>query len=441
MAGSKVEILMTLYLTVGKRICLGFTAVLTLLVIVWVLAYTGVDGIVYDASQALAEQPSGPRQADGHVHRADQTDRISTALTTARKMKRNITFAGLISVALGGGLAFIIARGITRALEGVIIGLNEGAWQVNDAAGQVSAASQILAQGASEQASSLQEASSALEAMAAMARQNADNAEKCSALMGQANQVISQADATMKETSRAMKEISDASDQIGRIIKVIEEIAFQTNLLALNAAVEAARAGEHGKGFAVVADEVRNLAQRTAEAARETAGLIEETVERVERGVVLNETTNADFGKVGQATAKVSDLVTRITLASSEQAQGVEHINVAVARMDKVTQQNAAGAQESASAAEMLSAQAESVRRMVTELVRLVDGEGPTRGSHRWPTGPWTRAQPKQTAAGNRRSNVGRPDEASQRRPATPNYHSGWRDLTGPAADADLSEF
>jgi len=272
-------------------------------------------------------------------------------------------------------LAVIITRSIVRPINRIIVGLNEGAEQVNDAAGQVATASQQLAEGASEQASALEETSSALEEMAAMTRTNAANAQQANELAGQARAAAETGDQTMSQLNTAMSGINESSSQISKIIKVIEEIAFQTNLLALNAAVEAARAGEHGKGFAVVAEEVRNLAQRCAEAARNTTNLIEGSVTRAKEGTTVADTA----GKVLQAivgdVTQVADLLNGITRASDEQAQGVEQINTAVSQMDKVTQQNAAGAEESASAAEQLSAQAQTVKSMVGDLMALVGGK------------------------------------------------------------------
>ena len=171
-----------------------------------------------------------------------------------------------------------------------------------------------------------------------------------------------------------MQEISKASEETSKIIKTIDEIAFQTNLLALNAAVEAARAGEAGAGFAVVADEVRNLAMRAADAAKNTAALIEGTVKKVSDGTALVKTTNDAFNEVAGSTAKVGELVGEIAAASSEQAQGIEQVNIAVTEMDKVTQQNAATAEESASASEELNAQAEEMKSFVADLAAMVGG-------------------------------------------------------------------
>jgi methyl-accepting chemotaxis protein len=178
----------------------------------------------------------------------------------------------------------------------------------------------------------------------------------------------------MDKLTGSMGEISRASEETSKIVKTIDEIAFQTNLLALNAAVEAARAGEAGSGFAVVADEVRSLAMRAAEAAKNTAGLIEGTVVKVKDGSDLVSKTNKDFNHVADSSAKVTELVGAIATASSEQAQGIQQINTTVSGMDDVVQQNAANAEESASSSEEMSAQAEEMKRIVQELMILVGG-------------------------------------------------------------------
>ena len=295
-------------------------------------------------------------------------------LAVAQNTRRNVAIIGAIVVALGALLAFFISRGIVRTLTQIITGLNEGADQVNDAAEQVSMTSQQLAEGAGEQASSLEETSSALEEMAAMTRTNAENAKQANELAEQAQSNADQGGQTMHQLNDAMGAINKASGEISKIIKVIEEIAFQTNLLALNAAVEAARAGEHGKGFAVVADEVRNLAMRAAEAARETTGLIDGSVARAKEGTDAAGNAGKALELIVTDVSKVAELLNGISQASNEQALGVEQVNIAVSQMDKVTQQNAAGAEESASAAEELSAQAQTVKGMVSELVMLVGG-------------------------------------------------------------------
>ena len=286
-----------------------------------------------------------------------------------------------VIMGLGGALAFLVLAILfiilTRTIKTIrrMAGtLNDGTEQVVASTTQVSSSSQSLAEGASTQAASIEETSSSLEEMASMTRQNAENASAADSLMKDANRVVDQANEAMTELTSSIEEITKASEETSKIIKTIDEIAFQTNLLALNAAVEAARAGEAGAGFAVVADEVRNLALRAADAARNTASLIEGTLKKVEGGSELVDRTNSEFKCVAESASKVGELVAEIAEASREQAQGIEQINKAVADMDRVVQQVAANGEESASASEEMHAQAEQMRQIVNELIYLVSG-------------------------------------------------------------------
>ncbi len=291
--------------------------------------------------------------------------------------------ATVLGVILAMGLGLLISRGINRSLTRITQGMSEGADQVASASAQVSSSSQSMAEGASEQAASIEESSSSMEEMASMTKQNAENAGNADGLMKDTNQVIDSANTSMQQLTQSMDEISKASEETSKIIKTIDEIAFQTNLLALNAAVEAARAGEAGAGFAVVADEVRNLAMRAADAAKNTAQLIEGTVKKVNDGSSLVANTSEAFGQVAESAQKVGTLVSEITQASREQSNGIDQVNIAISEMDKVVQQNAANAEESASASEEMNAQAEQLKDYVSELVLMVTGKtGQGQGSY-----------------------------------------------------------
>ncbi len=331
-----------------------------------------------DLSLGLAKQKFDEMQS--HL---DKLTKINLELTrvasedAAATYKKTLTMLmGILGLGLLAGilLAWSITRGITKPLRMVIEGLAEASEQVASGSGQVSSASQQLAEGASQQAASIEETSSSLEEMSSMTKQNADNAEKARSMMEEAFQIVQKVDKHMGDMAVAIGEITRSSEETGKIIKTIDEIAFQTNLLALNAAVEAARAGEAGAGFAVVADEVRNLAMRAAEAARNTSNLIENTIKAVHNGGDLTQATQEAFTENMEIAAKVNELVAGIAAASTQQAQGIEQVNIAVADMDKVVQQVAANGEESASASEEMTAQADQMKDFVTGLIHLVGG-------------------------------------------------------------------
>jgi methyl-accepting chemotaxis protein len=309
----------------------------------------------------------------------EKSKKISEAANSIIESSNRAADRISLAVSLGGvfllgGLGFLISRSINIPLRRSIDGLIEGADHVYAVSEELAAASRQLAEGASEQAASIEETSSSLEEMAAMTKQNAHNANQANHLMVSTKETVSQARHSMEELTTSMSEISRASEETCKIIKTIDEIAFQTNLLALNAAVEAARAGGAGAGFAVVADEVRNLAMRAAEAAKNTANLIEGNAKRVKGGSELVEKTDKEFREVAASVGKSGELVGEISAASQEQTQGIEQVNKAVSEMDKVVQQNATNAEESASASEEMNAQAHQMKKFVEELRSLVDG-------------------------------------------------------------------
>jgi methyl-accepting chemotaxis protein len=285
-----------------------------------------------------------------------------------------LVLLGIIGAGIFAGifLMWIIGRGVTRPLREVIDGLTDASDRVASASGEVSTASQKLAEGAAQQAASIEESSSSLEEMSSMTRKNAENAGEGKSMMEDVSKIVDKVNRHMGDMAQAIHEITQSSEETGKIIKTIDEIAFQTNLLALNAAVEAARAGEAGAGFAVVADEVRNLAMRAAEAAKNTASLIEGTIKAVQNGNALTQSTQEAFQENMEISHKVSGLVAEIAAASHDQAQGIEQVNIAVTEMDKVVQGVAANAEESASASEEMNAQAVQMKDFVNELAKLV---------------------------------------------------------------------
>lgn len=296
----------------------------------------------------------------------------ATALSLQSRTRLFTIILVLAGIAIATFATIFLYRNIRNLLSSTVNNLTDTANQMSSASAQVSSSSQSVAQGATEQASSLQETSATLEELASMARQNADNAKQANQIAQETRSAANDGSKSMEQLESAMTAINESSDKISKIIKVIEEIAFQTNLLALNAAVEAARAGEHGKGFAVVAEEVRNLAQRSASAAKDTASLIEESVNKTQNGTQITRKVGDSLGNIVTNVKRVTDLVAEISAASQEQAEGVNQLNTAVNQMDSVTQQNASSAEESAAASEELSAQAEGLTRIVDDLTKIV---------------------------------------------------------------------
>ena len=312
--------------------------------------------------------------------RSGEEDAASIVATSASTIW-TVSAVSAIALLVGVTAGSVVILGLNKTLRNLGDTLGSGASQVTSAAAQVSSSSQSLAQGASEQAASLEETSSSLEEMAGMTSRNAESANKASELAKQARNAADTGAGDMQAMSTAMTEIKTSSDDIAKIIKTIDEIAFQTNILALNAAVEAARAGDAGMGFAVVAEEVRALAQRSAQAARETADKIEGAINKTAQGVEISEKVSRSLTEIVEKVRQVDQLVAEVSTASREQSQGVSQITTAVAQMDKVVQGNAAGAEESASAAEELNAQSFALQEAVAELLRLVGSTDANRPS------------------------------------------------------------
>ena len=303
-------------------------------------------------------------------------DAASTANRTANEALWLVLALTAVATLFGVGGAIVIGRMTARALGTVSADLGDSAAQVVAAAREVAGSAQALAQGATEQAASIEETSASMEEMASMTHRNSENATQASVLMESMTSQVDASNAALSAMVVSMTAITESSHRVGKIIKTIDEIAFQTNILALNAAVEAARAGEAGMGFAVVADEVRNLAQRSSQAAKDTAALIEESITRSNDGAGKVEQVTHAIGSIVQSAARVQQIVHDVREASRQQSEGIDQVVKALEQMEQVTQNTAATAEESAAASEELNAQAESALGDVRQLNVLVNGSG-----------------------------------------------------------------
>jgi methyl-accepting chemotaxis protein len=364
----------------------------------------GMDRPATDAIDAIVQQ--------AQVFAADVTKASEEQFQHhTKQMQATIVIGIAVGTLLALTAAFFLSRSLNRQLLALAEALNNNGEEVANAANQVSLASQTLAEGSSEQAASIEETSASLEELSSMTKRNAENAHKANEIARQARNSADQGVGDMEAMNTAMGAIKASSDDIAKIIKTIDEIAFQTNILALNAAVEAARAGEAGMGFAVVADEVRNLAQRSAVAAKETAVKIEGAISRSAQGVQISNKVAQTLNDIVAKARQVDELAAEVAGASREQTQGITQINVAVGQMDKVTQSNAASAEESAAAAEELNAQAVVLKKSVNDLLKLVGGQTEADSAVTRPPSPYPLPKPVVRTSGTHTFAPNRPEK------------------------------
>jgi methyl-accepting chemotaxis protein len=307
------------------------------------------------------------------VERQERQLSVVTAAAEDHKAQNRWLLLALciISVPVALGVSAVI-RSASRKLRSLSSQIAAAAREVGDASRQISDSSRMIADGASRQAGSLEETSASSQELSSITQKNAEQSHNAAVMMGEVDSRVHEANSTLDEMVASMKGISASSEKIARIIKVIDEISFQTNILALNAAVEAARAGEAGMGFAVVADEVRRLAQRCAQAAKDTAALIEESIQTSAEGSRKIDRVSTSVVSITESATRVKQIVDQLSLSSQEQAQGIELIARSLTQLESATQQAAASAEQSASVSETMATQAVVMNRVVTELVSLV---------------------------------------------------------------------
>ena len=354
-------------------LAIGASAILA--VIIWLILSGRIAGPIVRAVAFARRISRGELGIDLDIN---QSDEIGTLADALRDMLDSLQYkARCLESVANGDLTIDVDLaseddGLGKSLVRMVDGLNEILYQVQTASDQVGAgaeqiagSSQSLSTGATESASSLEEISASMNEIAGQTRQANTNVIEAQKLSGQAALDAKSGQGTMVELEEAMQSISESSATTRKIVKVIDDIAFQINLLALNANVEAARAGKYGKGFAVVADEVRNLAARSAEAVKETTAIVDESVAAIDRGGTLTASTASQFEAIVVGATKVADVLEEVVAASNEQQLGIEQIEQGLTRVDQVTQSNTAEAEESAAASEQLSGQAGELANIV----------------------------------------------------------------------------
>ncbi|MGB0372872.1 MAG: methyl-accepting chemotaxis protein [Opitutales bacterium] len=319
---------------------------------------------------ALAEVQDGLHRLEEEGAKYILSDEAMLAAVSSSK--RSILILSVIAGLVGLLFSVILSRSIVKSLKTVVGALKSSSESTLRESGSLAESSKRMAEGASEQAASLEETGASLEEMASMTQHNADHAITAKELATSSKSAAEEGSQSMSKMKNAMHSIQDSSEEVRKIIETIDEIAFQTNILALNAAVEAARAGEAGQGFAVVAEEVRNLAHRSALAAQDTASKIEEAVSKNKQGVLLSEQVDDGLGNILDLAERLDETMGKISEASLEQRSGIEQINSAVAQMDQVTQAAAATSEETASSSDHLTRQARELQTIVEDLGQMV---------------------------------------------------------------------
>jgi hypothetical protein len=328
---------------------------------------------IEESSSAFAALMAEVQKVQVAVRQALDEDAARTAASGRRTQIFTYSLVAVTVAVLLAVSALLVGR-IRRQLRRAVDSLSASADQMASAAGEVANASQQLAQGSSEQALSLQNTTGSAERVRSVTQTNAERARSAAELMAQTSQVVGDADHRLESMLESMKQINSTSEKISQILRAIDDIAFQTNILALNAAVEAARAGESGMGFAVVADEVRGLAHRSAQAAKDTAGLIEQAISSSREGSDRLSQVAKTIASINASASEAKQLVDQVSASNHEQAVGVGDIARLVLEIEKVTQRTASTAEETAGAGQQLSAESEALRKVVAELSILVGG-------------------------------------------------------------------